>query len=343
MAPVRYGFRSFDRQWIIPDNRLLNRPNPTLWETHSPKQVYLTALTRSSPASGPALTFTGLTPDLDHYHGRGGRAFPLWARRRRHAAQHPGGAAGACSARPTGALLAPRTCSPISPPSPPIPPTRAAFGQHLVQPGLRIPLTGDAALFAEAVALGREVVWLHTFGERFAAPAEGRPARAPRLPEGQGPSIPKDGAIPSGADEMPDVIDYDPGLRRLRIGSGHIDNVSPEVWAYEVSGKHVLTQWFSYRRRDRARPIIGDRRPPSPLGDIQPEGWLGRVHHGAAERPARPRPPGCAGAGAGGPARPVALNRPCGSQLRRHPATPAASTRRRPGRIRNSRQMKLLD
>jgi hypothetical protein len=35
----------------------------------------------------------------------------------------------------------------------------------------------------------------------------------------------------------------------------------------------VLTQWFSYRRRNRECPQIGDRRPPSPLGDIQPEGW----------------------------------------------------------------------
>jgi len=36
----------------------------------------------------------------------------------------------------------------------------------------------------------------------------------------------------------------------------------------------VLTQWFSYRKKDRSRPIIGDRRPPSPLGDIQPDHWL---------------------------------------------------------------------
>ena len=35
----------------------------------------------------------------------------------------------------------------------------------------------------------------------------------------------------------------------------------------------MLTQWFSYRGRDRTRPIIGDRRPPSPLGDIQPAAW----------------------------------------------------------------------
>ncbi len=48
----------------------------------------------------------------------------------------------------------------------------------------------------------------------------------------------------------------------------------PAVWRYEVSGKQVLVQWFSYRRRTRERPIIGDRRPPSPLGHIQPEVWL---------------------------------------------------------------------
>ena len=46
------------------------------------------------------------------------------------------------------------------------------------------------------------------------------------------------------------------------------------VWQYEVSGKRVLTHWFSYRKRNRERPIIGDRRPPSKLGDIQPDHWL---------------------------------------------------------------------
>ena len=50
--------------------------------------------------------------------------------------------------------------------------------------------------------------------------------------------------------------------------------MTPAVWDYEVSGKHVLVHWFSYRRHNRERPQIGDRRTPSPLGDIQPGGWL---------------------------------------------------------------------
>ena len=72
---------------------------------------------------------------------------------------------------------------------------------------------------------------------------------------------------------MPGTICYKEAARRLHVGAGWIDNVPPAVWAYEVFGKQVLAQWFSYRGRDRSRPLIGDRRPPSPLGDIQPAGW----------------------------------------------------------------------
>jgi hypothetical protein len=274
VAPTRYGFRSFDRQWIIPDNRLLNQPNPTLWGAHSARQVYLTALTRHSPTAGPAVTLTALIPDLHHYKGSfGGRVFPLWADA---AGTQP-------NVRPDLlARLGRAYRMPVSPESVVAyiaavaahPGYIARFAPHLVQPGLRIPLTANAALFAEAVSLGREVVWLHTFGERFAAPLEGRPAGAPRLPEARRPYIPAAGAIPSSADAMPEAISYNAVARRLQIGTGYVDNVPPEVWAYEVSGKQVLTQWFSYRCRDRSRPMIGDRRAPSPLGEIQPEGWL---------------------------------------------------------------------
>ena len=45
------------------------------------------------------------------------------------------------------------------------------------------------------------------------------------------------------------------------------------MWRYEVSGKQVLTQWFSDWRKTRERPLIGERRPPLPPGDIQPDAW----------------------------------------------------------------------
>ena len=150
----------------------------------------------------------------------------------------------------------------------------ARFQSDLVQPGLRFPMTADPSLFAESVEIGREVIWLHCFGERFADPGAGRPNSVPRLPEGERPIIPVDGTIPTDADRFPDRIEYDAEDGRLKIGVGFIDSVPRSVWEYEVSGKPVLSQWFSYRRLDRSRPLIGDRRKPSPLEKIQPDGWL---------------------------------------------------------------------
>jgi hypothetical protein len=76
------------------------------------------------------------------------------------------------------------------------------------------------------------------------------------------------------AEDFPNEIDHDATLNRLHVGKGYIDNVPRVVWAYEVSGKQVVKQWFSYRKKDRTRPIIGDRRPPSPLDSVQPDHWL---------------------------------------------------------------------
>lgn len=273
VTPVRYGFRSFDRQWVIPDARLLNQPNPTLWGLHSKHQVYLTAMNRTSPSSGPSLSFSASIPDLDHYKGSfGGRVFPLWADT---AGKIPNFHAAILAklAEIHGApVLAENMLAYIATIAP-NPAYTTRFAPDLVQPGLRIPITADPALFAEAAALGREVIWLHTFGERFTDPSHGRPASPPRLPDGERPTILDGGAIPSTPEAMPETITYDETTRSLHVGTGRIDRVSPEIWRYEVSGKQVLTQWFSYRGRDRTRPIIGDRRPPSPLGDIQPAAW----------------------------------------------------------------------
>ena len=142
--------------------------------------------------------------------------------------------------------------------------------------------TNKGPLRGMSVELGHEVIWLHCFEERFADPAAAGP---PRLPAGEGPTIPNDGAIPADPEQMPDTLDFDAAKRRLIVGEGYIDNVPKAVWDYEISGKRVLVQWFSYRRRDRSCPIIEDRRPPSPLGKVQPDGWLtepsiGGIEHG---------------------------------------------------------------
>jgi hypothetical protein len=151
------------------------------------------------------------------------------------------------------------------------------FQKDLSTPGLRIPFTADAALFKEVAALGKRIVWLHSYGERMADDNAGRPSGAPRAIAATRPTIPKEGAIAPDM-PLPDELRYDEARRRLHIvsssGTGFIDHVAPAVWRYEVDGKQVIPQWFSHRKRDRSKPSMGDKRPPSPLQSIQPEHWL---------------------------------------------------------------------
>jgi hypothetical protein len=274
IPPARYAFRTLDRQWIIPDARLINQPNPTLWKNHSGRQAYLTALERASPKSGPAISITGHIPDLDHYKGSfGGRVYPLWADAK----------ATQANIRPAALeLLAESYGAPVS--AEDIfayiaavmahPAFTARFAKDLLRPGLRVPLTAEAKLFAEAVALGREVVWLHCYGERFVDAAMGRPKGPPRKSKHEAPTIPAAGTVPPPPEPLPERMDYDAAKQRLILGKGFVENVTPAMRNYEVSGKNVLDQWFSYRRNDRTKPIIGDKRSPSPLEQIKPDGWL---------------------------------------------------------------------
>ena len=274
LTPLRYGYRSFDRQWIIPDHRLLSQGRPSMWAANSKHQIYLTALDAHAPGDGPAVTFTELINDKHHYMGSfGGRTFPLWR-----------DSAAATSNVRTALLtyLITTYGKPVTAPDVMAylaallahPAFTARFKEDLIRPGLRVPVTADAALFDRAVTLGREVIWLHTYGERFADTASGRPAAPPRMPKGQGPTIPFGGTIPGAPNPLPDTMHHDPSTGRLHLGQGFIENVPTALAEYKVSGRSVLRQWFSYRKADRTRPVIGDRRPPSALDKIQPDHWL---------------------------------------------------------------------
>ena len=202
VAPLRYGYRSFDRQWIIPDHRLLSQGRPAMWAANSKHQIYLTALDAHAPGDGPAVTFTELINDKHHYMGSfGGRTFPLWRD------------SSAATSNVRTALLTHLTTSYGKAVTAPDvmayvaallahPAFTARFKEDLIRPGLRVPVTADATLFDRAVALGHEVIWLHTYGERFADPASGRPAAPPRMPKGQGPTIPVGGTIPRRAEPL---------------------------------------------------------------------------------------------------------------------------------------------
>ena len=190
-------------QWIIPDGRLINRPNPTLWEIYSSEQVYMTALQAHAISAGPAVTFSASIPDVHHYNGRGGRVFPLWADRQRDTSNVKDGLleemASTLGARVNECDLMAYLAGVAAHPA-----YTARFQTDLVKPGLRFPLTADPSLFAEAVEIGREIVWLHCFGERFVDPGAGRLNAAPRMREGERPHHPEERRHPDSCGQLPE-------------------------------------------------------------------------------------------------------------------------------------------
>jgi hypothetical protein len=82
-----YGYRSFDRQYLLVDNRLGDYLRPSLWQSHSSKQLFFASLLTKALGAGPALTITADVPDLDYFSGRGAKdVVPLY---RDAAANHP--------------------------------------------------------------------------------------------------------------------------------------------------------------------------------------------------------------------------------------------------------------
>ncbi|SDP13794.1 N-6 DNA Methylase [Microbacterium testaceum StLB037] len=271
-APIRYSFRHLDRAWIIPDKRVLNRPNPTLWATASDAQVYLTAPNSDSPTHGPAVTVAASPPDMHHHRGHGGgRVYPLWADKAASVSNVRSTALEVLSEAYMRSVTAEEVVSYI------VGVTSNAgytqrFASDLVTPGIRVPFPRQVALFDRAVSLGKQSIWYQTYGLRMKqADRLTTSGGSPRLPADRAPHNVI--AIPTTPDGFPNSLAYDADAMRLSVGGGVIDNVTPEMRAYSVDGVNVVDKWFSYRKADRSRPVIGDRRI-SDLMKIQPDHWL---------------------------------------------------------------------
>jgi predicted helicase len=264
LRPVPIGYRSFDRQWLIPDNRLMVRPRPDLWRVRGDQQVY-TCEHPQPPTSGPALTFSAHIPDLDYYKGNGGgRIYPLYRDAEASTPNlHPNllpyltqRLGESVTAEDVLAYIACVVAHPTY---------TARFREELHAPGVRVPLTADSTLWSKGVTLGREVLWLHTYGERYVDAAADRPPGSPKPPEDCRPKVVSE--IPDTEDDLPNDILHDPEALTLHIGKGRIAPVPVEVWNYEVSGTKVILKWFGYRKRKPA----GKR--SSRLDDINPSWW----------------------------------------------------------------------
>ncbi|WP_431929025.1 type ISP restriction/modification enzyme [Nonomuraea jabiensis] len=264
-APVRVGYRSFDRQWLIPDTRVQERPRPELWQVAGNSQIYAVEQHAQPLGSGPGLIFAVLVPDMDHFKGSaGGRVLPLYRDRAAGSPNLAPGLTRLLSHRLGLSVTAPDVLAYVAAVTAHSGYT-TRFAQELRTPGVRVPLTADPELWTRAVHLGKRVVWLHTYGERFADSAEGRPGGPPRPdPHHRAKS---QVAVPGTTEEMPDDISYNPETATLHVGAGRISPVRPEVWAYEVSGMKVVKKWFGYRKKNPAG------RKSSPLDNIHSEEW----------------------------------------------------------------------
>lgn len=254
----RIAWRSFDRQHILLDPRLLTLARPELWNRLGRGQVFMTTLNQDVFASGPGATFTALVPDKHHFHGRGGTVIPLWLDAD---SSQPNVAEGLIS------LLSDTYGREVAAHEPYLyaagilggRPYCSHFGAELLfKTGPRLPLTADPSLFTAAVDIGCRVLHLSTYGEFDVAP-------------GAPPSVPQGTARVSGSHPMPttrpQTYNYDPETHSLAVGSGILTDVPVQVWEYSVSGWPVVRRWLDYRL---ARPR---GRSSSDLDSVHSEAW----------------------------------------------------------------------
>jgi hypothetical protein len=264
LDPVRVGYRSFDRQWVIPDHRLMVVARPPLWAVRSEKQIFVTEQSSHPIDKGPGITFTSNIPDIHHYNARSGRVIPLYR----------DAGASANFAPSLIRVLADKLRVNVS--SEDVLAYVAAIVAHsgytarfryeLQRPGVRVPLTASRRLWSRAVQLGRAVIWLHTYGERYIDESADRPRGVMELVEQTGPRVIR--PIPDTRHDMPVDFEYDPENETLRVGAGLVGPVRPAVFEYEVTGLRVVRKWLDYRLMQPRH-----KKNTSPLDDINCACW----------------------------------------------------------------------
>ncbi|MBL3678905.1 hypothetical protein D3230_06295 [Leucobacter chromiireducens subsp. solipictus] len=250
---IKVGFRAFDRQYLLADPRLIHRAREGLWEAALVQgQVFVFEQHVHSISGGPGLLFSGWIPDNHHFNNRGGRSMPFL---------HPDGTANLASGLVTALT------SEFGEPVEPVdvlayvaavtahPGFTLDFADELETPGIRVPLTKDYALWAEAVELGKDLLTAQTFG-RFdgsdIAYSQDDPRRV---------------MIRDRVKELPQGLSYDASAEEIIVGGGRFGPVSRKVFEYSVGGRNVLKSWVGYRSNEPA----GKR--TSPLDDLNPTVW----------------------------------------------------------------------
>jgi hypothetical protein len=262
---VRYGWRSFDRQYALADNRVGGRLNPSLWLAHSDNQVYLTSLLTGVLGLGPAATLSAYIPDFHYFRGSfGGKdVIPLW---RDTEGTRPNITLNLLTilSDALGQIVRPQDLFAYAYSVLATPAYVDKYSEELAVPGPRLPLTKDRNLFTRAVNAGRALIALHTFGERFLR----RGQHQGHVPQGRARCT---RGVPTSREHYPETYAYDPDTQILSVATGLFSPVSARVWDFTVSGLRVVESWLKYRMKE------GAGRTSSPLDAIRPQRWSGEM------------------------------------------------------------------
>lgn len=261
-AVVGVGFRSFDRQYIIADSRLLERPRPDLWAARSENQIFMSEFHAHPVKKGPGLSFSSLVPDMHFFKGsEGGRILPVF---------HPDGSANVApglldalsvkfqksiSVEDLAAYAAAISTHPGY---------VVRFEEDLKFGSNRLPITTHVEIWDRAVTIGQIIIWLYTYTERGNTPG-GLSSVFDQVTDAVLPAY--DVAVGSA---MPETVSYEPLTRTISLGSGQWSNVDPRVWSYTIGGVSVIESWVGYRQK---KPK-GKR--TSPLNDLVTTNWPGQ-------------------------------------------------------------------
>lgn len=263
---TKLTWRSFDNQWVFEDPRLAKTDSPSLWQSLSDHQIFLNTLTSAAKLGrGLGATCSIYVPDLNSFKGsEGGKAiFPLYrdAEGLKPNLNIPlanawGDALGFI---PSPEEIFSYAYSLVSSPE-----YVDRYFEQLGSSPARIPITRSPDLFKKAVEIGEQLIWLHTFGQRFATDERPR-GTVPRVP-GIGWKKPTT-VIPLS----PKEITYDGQAHELHVGDGIVTGVSPEVRILSVSGMNILDKWLGARTRKGIGRAAGKN--ASILDQIRPEEW----------------------------------------------------------------------
>lgn len=229
-----YAYRSFDRQRILADGRMIDRASPDMWRVYSESQSYLTTLLNHPLGDGPAVTATSCIPDLHHFRGSYGakEIIPLF---RDAECNEPNIRPGLLAALSEvyGKVVATEDFFAYVYALLAQPAFTERFRKELGSRELRVPLTAEAKLFDEAKKLGSKLLWLHTYGERYVPKNHTRG----QVPQGKARCTK---GVSGTAEDYPEQFEYNEATQTLHVGDGEFAPVTSEVFDFNVSGLKVV-------------------------------------------------------------------------------------------------------